>query len=947
MITHKQSPRPTRKATTDTPAQNGDAATVSASASAQDASKRAASVSQEASHEDQAAQAPASSATSAPAAVSVAAAQSAPGTQSRSDTTDQAQRRAVEEAATVRLDRVDLNRIEDTGSIALKGITATAPKVTTSAITKEEREARRKAREAAKAKKQEPEKQAHTAIGRWWHKLQNSPDRIKFAMCIVAMGVVYGDIGTSPLYTVQSFIQGHGGALSKVSEESVLGLLSLLFWSITLVTTVDYVLIAMRVDNKGEGGIFALYSLVRRYAHWLWIPGMVGGAAFLADSVLTPAVSISSAVEGLNTLPVFKSFFSQNASATMVITAIIMIVLFLVQSRGTESIGKVFGSIVSVWFAFIAIMGIINLDGEWQVFRALDPVLGIKFLFSPGNKSGIFIMGTVFLSTTGAEALYSDMGHVGRGSIYATWPFINLALVFCYFGQGAWMLKNKGLPQYKTGLINPFFEMMPNDTWKTIAVILSVTAGIIASQALITGAFTIVSEATSLNLMPHLQVRYPASTRGQIYIPAVNTVLCVSTLIVLFTFRTSDRMTNAYGLALTITMNMTVILLFNYIWYAWRQRFWAIVYLVVFLSIQILFFVASLNKFMTGGWFTMILTLLILTVMYAWDKGTAVERSQRRHLSPDEFLPALDMLHRDATTPYFADNLVYLTSDSEMRRLDTDIFYSIFSNNPKRARAWWVVSVETTDDPFTREYSVENFGTSYLFRVRVRLGFKIRQSVAIYLHQIMHDLVDSGELPEQTTIYPKLDDDQQIGHITYVMIHKDLMPESKIDQSGATALRIKYAIRRVCGNPAKWFGLAAYNPITETQPMFVATEPVAPLKRIALRKVKRPVTLEAVLQRQQEKAEKEAAKEAEKQARKAEREKEREERRAERAAARTQEKVQDAERTARQKAQAAQTAAEQGRVRAAAQGRVRAAGQNAQNARDTHAGHADAHADKD
>ncbi len=817
-----------------------------------------------------------------------------------------AERRAVEEAATVRLNRIDLHRIEDTGSIALKGITAAAPKITTSAISKEEREARRKAREAAQTKKTEPERPARTALGRWWHKLQSGPDRIKFSMCIVAMGVVYGDIGTSPLYTAQSFIQGQGGALSKVSEESVLGLLSLLFWSITLVTTVNHVLIAMRVDNKGEGGIFALYSLVRRYAHWLWIPAMVGGAAFLADSVLTPAVSISSAVEGLNTLPPLKAFFSQNASATMVITAIIIIILFLVQSRGTESIGKVFGSIVSVWFAFIAIMGIINLDGQWQVFRALDPVLGIKFLFSPGNKSGIFIMGTVFLSTTGAEALYSDMGHVGRGSIYATWPLINLSLVFCYFGQGAWMLKNKALPQYKTGLINPFFEMMPNDTWKTIAVILSVTAGIIASQALITGAFTMVSEATSLNWMPHLQVRYPASTRGQIYIPAINTVLCVSTLIVLFTFRTSDRMTNAYGLALTITMIMTVILLFNYIWYAWHQRFWAIVFLVVFLSIQILFFVSSLNKFMTGGWFTMILTLLILTVMYAWDKGTAVERSQRRHLSPDEFLPALDMLHRDATVPYFADNLVYLTSDSEMRRLDTDIFYSIFSNTPKRARAWWAVSVETTDDPFTREYSVESFGTPYMFRVRLRLGFKIRQSVAIYLHQIMHDLVDSGELPEQTTIYPKLDDDQQIGHITYVLIHKDLMPESKIDQSGATALRIKYALRRVCGNPAKWFGLAAYNPITETQPVFVATEPVAPLKRIALRKVKRPVTLEAVLQRQQEKAAKEAAKEAEKQARKAEREKEREERKAEKAEQKQEEKVEKAEKKHEEKVEKAE-----------------------------------------
>ena len=345
-------------------------------------------------------------------------------------------------------------------------------------------------------------------------------------------------------------------------------MLSLVFWSITLITTVKYVLIAMRIDNKGEGGIFALYSLVRKYGAWLAIPAMLGGAAFLADSVLTPAVSISSAVEGLETLPAFEKLFTENKQLTLMITAAIILMLFSVQSRGTERIGKAFGSVVLVWFSFLAVVGLANLSQYWSVFAALNPVYGVRFLFSSHNAAGLAIMGTVFLSTTGAEALYSDMGHVGRGNIYFTWPFIKIALVLCYFGQGAWMLNHWDDSAYiRTHGLNPFFEMMTPSV-RYVAVVLSVVAGVIASQALITGAFTMVSEATHLNWMPHLQVRYPARTRGQLYIPVVNAVLCVSTLLVLALFRDSEHISAAYGLALTITMITTTILLAVYIWHS-------------------------------------------------------------------------------------------------------------------------------------------------------------------------------------------------------------------------------------------------------------------------------------------------------------------------------------------------------------------------------------------
>jgi KUP system potassium uptake protein len=413
-----------------------------------------------------------------------------------------------------------------------------APKVSARTLTNEEREQIEKQHEEEAEEAQKLAKvPSRGPIGRWWRRMQSSPDRVTLAMSVVALGVVYGDIGTSPLYTAQTFLAGQGG-LAHVDRPAVLGLLSLVFWSITMITTVKYVLIAMRVDNKGEGGIFALFSLIRHQGKWLVIPGMLGGAAFLADSVLTPAVSISSAVEGLNSIPVLQPIFKENTSLTLIITVIIIVILFCVQSRGTERIGKVFGSVVMVWFVFLAFTGILNIGGDWSIFEAINPVYGIQFLFSSHNLAGLAIMGTVFLSTTGAEALYSDMGHVGRGNIYFTWPFIFVALVLNYFGQGAWMLRNQG----NTALvnINPFFEMMSPGV-RYFGVILSVAAGVIASQALITGAFTMVSEATGLNWMPHLQVRYPSRTRGQLYIPVVNVVLCVATLLVLLLFKDSEH----------------------------------------------------------------------------------------------------------------------------------------------------------------------------------------------------------------------------------------------------------------------------------------------------------------------------------------------------------------------------------------------------------------------
>lgn len=705
-----------------------------------------------------------------------------------------------------------------------------APKVSHKTTTKEEREAIAQA-EAKEVK--QAEKLAGSAlrgpVGRWWAKVQTSSDRFTLGMAVVALGVVYGDIGTSPLYTAQTFLAGQGG-LANMNRESVYGMLSLLFWSITLITTVKYVFVAMRTDNKGEGGIFALYSLIRRRGVWLAIPAMIGGAAFLADSVLTPAVSISSAVEGLRTIAAFRPIFLENENLSMMITIVIIVILFSVQQRGTERIGKVFGIVVMVWFAFLALVGVMNIGDNWAIFEALNPVYGIQFLFSSHNVTGLAVMGTVFLSTTGAEALYSDMGHVGRGNVYVTWPFIKVALVLNYFGQGSWMLRHQNdKALWSVEGLNPFFQMLgPN--LRYVAVILSVTAGIIASQALISGAFTMVSEATNLNWMPHLQVRYPARTRGQLYIPVINFVLCIATLTVLLIFRDSEHISGAYGLALTMTMIATTTLLAVHMWYQ-KKHAGAVLFAICFLVIEIMFFVSSMAKFMHGGWFTVLLGLSILIIMITWKDGTRIERSQRLHMKPKDFLPILDKLHSDFRIPYYADNIVYLTSDREMKRLDTGIFFSIFADHPKRARAWWAVSVETDDAPFTRSYTVENFGTDYLFRVRIKLGFKVSPSIPAYLHQIMHDLSHTGELPRQKSVYPKVDADPDIGPIRYVLLHKALMPESNISVREALSLKMKYAIRQIAGNPVKWFGLAPFNPVVEVQPLFVSTRRPPRLQR--------------------------------------------------------------------------------------------------------------------
>ena len=640
------------------------------------------------------------------------------------------------------------------------------------------------------------------------------------AMILVTLGVVYGDIGTSPMYTLKAIMSGNGG-LTTMSQDVVIGALSLIIWTMTLITTVKYVLVAMKADNHNEGGIFALYSLVKRCGKWLIIPAMIGGAALLADGILTPAVTVTTAIEGLRTIDFFHAIIGDNQGIVVLITIVILCALFAMQRAGTSTIGKAFGPIMTVWFLYLGITGLVNVGADLNVFRALNPLRGIMFLFNGNlNHAGLMVLGNVFLCTTGAEALYSDMGHVGKANIYASWPFVKVCLILNYLGQGAWILANNGNAALAaTPELNPFFQMLP-EAMRVFAVVLSTFAAIIASQALITGSYSIISEAIRLNLMPHMRIAYPSETKGQIYIPLVNNIMWVSCIGVVLFFQTSSHMEAAYGLAITVTMLMTTLLLFTYLSKIRSKHALAVPFLAFFMLLEFAFFFSSLTKFMHGGYVTVILAALIFAVMYVWRRGTAIERTQSVYLPVDQYVDQLAELRADDELPYLADNLVFLTNDSSPDHLDRDILYSILDKDPKRAAAYWFISMNVTDEPDTRRYSVETYGTDYIFRVRLDLGFKCHQRVNVYLRQIVRDLIESGELPPQErkySIYGKSD----VGSFKFVFLHKAVPSKSELSFLDELVLNTKYAIRRVAGSKVRWYGLDTSSLVVETVPFIV------------------------------------------------------------------------------------------------------------------------------
>jgi KUP system potassium uptake protein len=551
----------------------------------------------------------------------------------------------------------------------------------------------------------------------------------------------------------------------------------------------------------------------------------------LADGVLTPAVTVTAAVEGLRSISIMDKLLGSGQVVVIVITLTIISALFLIQKNGTSHIGRLFGPIMMIWFLFLGITGTMLFAGDLSILRAFNPVYAVKVLFSPGNKAGLMILGSVFLCTTGAEALYTDMGHVGKKNIIISWPLVKLCLILNYMGQCSWVIRSSGdsaLAAIED--INPFYMMLPPGL-RPAAIILSAIAAIIASQALISGSYTLVHEAASLDLMPHLNVRFPSDTKGQIYIPVINKLLWALCVIVVLYFRSGSRIENAYGLAITISMLMMTVLFTVYIGVLHKRRIGAVLFALVFGAIEGVFFVSSLGKFTIGGYVAIILSLLILHIMISWYRGTKIEHMQNIKLRLPDYANDIKALKEDLDVPLCSNNLVYLSKGEGFEMVDRDILYSILNRDPKRADAYWFISVNTTDQPYQREYEVETFGTDFLFRVNLNLGFKVRQSVNVYLYQLVKELLASGELPPQNrkhSIYGP----SPIGTFKFCMIRKMMPLEGDLSSFDSILIHTKYYIRRIAGNPLRWFGLETSNVIVESVPLFLPRRQEESLTRV-------------------------------------------------------------------------------------------------------------------
>jgi len=636
---------------------------------------------------------------------------------------------------------------------------------------------------------------------------------------LVAMGVVYGDIGTSPLYVMKALVEDNGG-LRTLTPDFILGSVSLVFWTLTLLTTIKYVLIALNADNHGEGGIFSLYTLVRKNSRYLIIPAIIGGAALLADGVLTPAVTVTTAIEGLRGIPVFFDRFGNDQSIIVGITLAILLVLFALQRFGTEFVGKAFGPIMRSWFTFLGIVGVMNFAGDLSVIRALDPRYAIKLLFSPDNSAGLFILGNIFLATTGAEALYSDLGHVGKKNIYASWPYIKICLMLNYFGQAAWLLQVYQNPTYQEiENLNPFFQALPQG-WTVFGVSFATLAAIIASQALLSGSFTLVSEAIKLKLLPRMQIIYPGASIGQMYIPALNTLLWIACSGVVLFFQTSTRMEAAYGLAITVTMLMTTILLYFYLHQNKKTRFLAPFITLFFAAIEGIFFISSATKFFHGGYVAILLASVIIGVMLIWEWGNRIQENAAEEVALSTYIPQLKQLREDDSLPLSQTNVVFMVPKLQDDQIGQQFIYSILDKRPKRAKVYWFVNVEVTDEPYTKKYEVSMADTDFIVKLKLYLGFRVPQEVNLYIRQIIQELMKDGRLPLQPQRY-SLTPGRNVGDFQFVMIEEELSNATALSKWQKQVMQTKLFIKRHTISPERWFGLEYSDVVHETVPLVI------------------------------------------------------------------------------------------------------------------------------
>lgn len=625
---------------------------------------------------------------------------------------------------------------------------------------------------------------------------------------------MFGDIGTSPLYVMKAIISAN----DVVSEPYIIGAVSCVIWTLTLQTTVKYVIIALRADNKGEGGILALYSLIKRMPHrWLYFLAAIGASALIADGVITPAMTVTSAVEGLRDL---------NPDAPVLPVVLLIIAgIFLVQCLGTKAIGRFFGPFMLAWFLMLGILGLVHLSDEWSVMKAFNPVYAVRLLIDyPG---WFVILGAVFLCTTGAEALYSDLGHCGRGNITYAWFFVKAMLILNYLGQGAWIISHSASlgPD-----INPFYAVMPR--WFLPAgILMSTGAAIIASQALLSGSFTIFSEAMSLNFWPRLRIKYPSTLKGQLYIPLVNCLLFVGCVLTVLIFRSSGRMEAAYGLAITVTMLMTTVLLAFYLRHRGVSLWLVAVFATIFIAIEGAFFLANMFKFVHGGWFTILIAGLVCAIMLVWRRATVIRRKYIEYHRFSDYFDVISDMKSDRDIPKYASNLVYLSRSHRADMVESKLIYSIINKSPKRADHYWIVRVEFTDSPDTLEYERTVLIPDTLVSLNFRIGFRIQPQLSVYLRQAVEDMVADG-LIDLTSDYPSLRRHGISGDFRFIIIHRIFSPSSHCDARDRLLMDMHRILRRMelCTDDA--FGLDTSNVKIENVPLIIEKRTSRRIKRV-------------------------------------------------------------------------------------------------------------------
>ena len=653
----------------------------------------------------------------------------------------------------------------------------------------------------------------------------SSHNRVSVAGLLIALGIIYGDIGTSPLYVLNAIISG-----KVITESLIIGSLSLIIWTLTLQTTIKYVILTLQADNRGEGGIFSLFALVRRRKKWLVIPAMLGGAALLADGMITPPISVTSAIEGLKQVPAFHHIHQRTV---ILIVMGILSVLFFVQQFGTAFIGKFFGPIMAVWFTMLSALGVYHLFDDISIVRAFNPYYGIKLLVT--YPQGFYLLGGVFLCTTGAEALYSDLGHCGKWNIRYSWIFVKSCLVVNYLGQGAWLLSYHKGELITSELIesgfNPFYGVMPQ--WFLFAgVAIATAATIIASQALISGSFTLVSEAMRLNLWPKMKINYPTEAKGQLFVPAANMLLYVGCIGILLYFQKASNMEAAYGLAITVTMIATSILFANFLVIHRRKPLLIYVYLAVYFTIEFSFFYANLDKFPHGGFVTLIIGGVLFLIMYDWYRARKIKNRYIEFVRLDHYVPQIQELSYDTSVPKYATHLVFLTSADNPKEIEHKIIYSILNRKPKRADIYWFVHVHTVDDPYTAEYSVTNVIPNDIIRVELRLGFRVQPRINLLFRKVVEDLVENKEV-NISSRYESLHRSNIVGDFTFIVLEKYLSHDNELPFFERLIMRLHFALKEISLSEEKGFGLDPSNVVVEKFPLVVSPGPKLRMKRIA------------------------------------------------------------------------------------------------------------------